>query len=221
MVQGLESIVRGIPEDTLVAVDAYHGFLAVPTDFSGLASRAFYVAGGYKYAMAGEGACFMHVPPEVAPRPRNTGWYAAFGALEGAVSGQVPYGPGGMRFAGATFDPSALYRLNGVMRWRQRLSLTTEKSRAHAHELQTHFVEGLRRLDRSLIDPATLVVPVEDPNRGQFLTFRTPQARELTNALKQKRVITDAREDRLRFGFGVYQDEADVDALLGVIASLP
>ncbi|MGA9521650.1 MAG: aminotransferase class V-fold PLP-dependent enzyme [Myxococcaceae bacterium] len=221
VVQGLESIVREIPEDTLVAVDAYHGFLAVPTDLSALATRAFYLAGGYKYAMAGEGACFLHVPPGVAPRPRNTGWYAAFGALEGSVAGQVPYGPGGMRFAGATFDPSALYRLNGVMRWRQRIGLTTEASRAHSHELQTRFVEGLRRLERPRIDPSTLVVPVEDPNRGQFLTFRTPQARELTNALKQKRVITDAREDRLRFGFGVYQDAADVEALLQVIAMLP
>ncbi len=220
VVRNLESIVRELPEDTLVAVDAYHGFLAVPTDFSALASKAFYLAGGYKYAMAGEGACFMHVPAGVAPRPRNTGWYAAFGALEGAVSGQVPYAPDGMRFAGATFDPTALYRLNGVMRWRARIGLTTERSRAHSHALQAHFVEGLRRLDQSRIDPADLVVPVDDLNRGQFLTFRTEHARTLTKTLQEKRVVTDAREDRLRFGFGVYQDEVDVDALLRVIATL-
>jgi selenocysteine lyase/cysteine desulfurase len=29
--------------------------------------------------------------------------------------------------------------------------------------------------------------------------------------------MTDARDDRLRFGFGVYQDEADVDRLLAVL----
>jgi selenocysteine lyase/cysteine desulfurase len=32
--------------------------------------------------------------------------------------------------------------------------------------------------------------------------------------MKQRRVITDARDDRWRFGFGPYQDEADVDRLL-------
>ena len=33
-------------------------------------------------------------------------------------------------------------------------------------------------------------------------------------------MLVDARGDRLRFGFGVAQDEADVDALLGRLASL-
>src|SRR5262249_54560637 len=42
--------------DRLVVIDGYHGFLARPTDLAGVADRAFYLAGGYKYAMAGEGA---------------------------------------------------------------------------------------------------------------------------------------------------------------------
>ena len=50
--------------DRLVVIDGYHGFLARPTDLSGIADRAFYVAGGYKCAMAGEGACFMHCPQQ-------------------------------------------------------------------------------------------------------------------------------------------------------------
>ena len=49
---------------TVVAIDGYHGFMAVPTDLSRIAGRAFYLAGGYKYAMAGEGVCFLHCPPE-------------------------------------------------------------------------------------------------------------------------------------------------------------
>ena len=38
-------------------------------------------------AMAGEGACFMHCPPAIAPRPRNTGWFASFGQLSVQGSG--------------------------------------------------------------------------------------------------------------------------------------
>jgi selenocysteine lyase/cysteine desulfurase len=220
VVPDLESVVRALPEESMVAVDAYHGFLAVPTDFSALAPRAFYLAGGYKYAMAGEGSCFMHVPAGIAPRPRNTGWFAAFGALEEAVSGKVPYAPDAMRFAGATFDPTALYRLNAVMDWRRAVGLTTERARQHAHALQTRFVEGLGNLSRRPVNPDTLMVPVDNPNRGQFLTFKTPSAKELTAKMGEKRVITDAREDRLRFGFGVYQDASDVDALLQRLGAL-
>ena len=35
-----------------------------------------------------------------------------------------------------------------------------------------------------------------------------------TNGCTSKGVITDFRGDRLRIGFGVYQDEEDVDRLL-------
>ena len=57
------------------------------------------------------------------------------------------------------------------------------------------------------------MVPLSHPARGQFLTFRTPEANVLSATLKLHRVITDARGDRLRFGFGPYQDEADVTEL--------
>jgi kynureninase len=64
------------------------------------------------------------------------------------------------------------------------------------------------------------VVGIDDTRRGQFLTFRTAEARALAQALKAKKVDTDARDDRLRFGFGVYQDDADVDALLERVNAL-
>ena len=210
----LDALVRALPADSLVVVDGYHGFLAVPTDFSSLASRAFYLAGGYKYAMSGEGVCFLPVPSSADVRPRNTGWFAAFGALDEKIAGRVPFASAGMRFMGATFDPTALYRFDAVMHWRDRIGLTTQKTREHAHGLQRRFVDGLARVPKRGLDQRQLVVPIDNPARGQFLTFRRDDAREFSAALKQQRVITDARDDRLRFGFGVYQDEHDVDALL-------
>ena len=68
--------------DTLIVVDGYHGYMALPTDLAAIEARAFYLSGGYKYAMAGEGVAFLHAPPGLVPRPRDTGWYAAFEALE-------------------------------------------------------------------------------------------------------------------------------------------
>lgn len=211
IVPEVTALAHALPSDALVCLDGYHGFCAVPTDLSGIAGRAFYLAGGYKYAMAGEGACFLHVPESAgALRPRNTGWFAAFGALQEKQAGRVPYAEGAARFFGATFDPSGLYRLMAALRWRQAQGLSTAKTRAHAHALQRRFLGGL---ERGPISPEQLVVPEED-RRGQFLTFRTPEAKGLSEALMKKRTITDARDDRLRFGFGPYQDEADVDAVL-------
>ena len=81
-------IVEAVREpETFVVIDGYHGFMAVPADISAIAHRAFYLAGGYKYAMAGEGCCFLHCPPGYGARPRDTGWYAGFDALEGGGSG--------------------------------------------------------------------------------------------------------------------------------------
>ena len=210
-VEHLDGLVDSLPRSAMVVIDGYHGFGAVPTSLHHVGSRAFYLAGGYKYAMSGEGVCFLHVPPTAAQlRPRNTGWFAAFDALGEKVAGQVPYSRGAMRFMGATFDPSGLYRFNAAMRWRQTVGLSTAHNRAHAHSLQHHFVSAL---PEGPVSAEQLVVPLSNPARGQFLTFRTPEAGAISATLKLHRVITDARDDRLRFGFGPYQDEADVAEL--------
>ena len=91
-----------------VVVDGYHAFMAVEAPLSpAAASRAFYLGGGYKYAMSGEGMAFLHCPPGFGPRPPLTGWYAEFDDLS-LPPGMVGYAPDAMRFMGATFDPSAL-----------------------------------------------------------------------------------------------------------------
>src|ERR1700680_2294226 len=120
----LHAITRAVHnEKTLVVFDGYHGFMALPTDFAANANRAFYLAGGYKYAMAGEGVCFMHCPSGLAMRPRDTGWFAAFGALSGTDETSIPYGIDGTRFMGATFDPTGLYRLGAVFDWMGEIGL--------------------------------------------------------------------------------------------------
>lgn len=199
--------------DSLIVIDGYHGFLARPTDLSGIAGRAFYLAGGYKYAMAGEGACFLHCPPGWAPRPRNTGWYAGFGALAKAQEG-VPYSEDGWRFMGSTFDPSGLYRLRASLEWLAAKGLDAATIHAHARALQRRFVDGLAAAAIGPFDPACLVVPVESPAIGNFLTFRNADAESWQKRLHDLNVVVDSRGDRLRVGFGLYQTAGDVDRLL-------
>lgn len=196
--------------DALLAVDGYHGFMARPTDWSALADRAFYIAGGYKYAMAGEGACFMHCPPGWGSRPRDTGWYAAFGALSAAQPGQVPYAQDGWRFMGATFDPSGLYRFNAAQLWLLSLGISVADIHRHAHELQRYFVS---RLPLGPLRGEQLVVPLDCADRGNFLTFELEGAEEAHRRLAEARIVVDRRGTRLRFGFGLYHGLADIDRL--------
>jgi selenocysteine lyase/cysteine desulfurase len=60
------------PEGPWVVIDGYHGFMALETDLSAIADKIFYLSGGYKYAMAGEGVCFLHTRLSRAGLPHLT-----------------------------------------------------------------------------------------------------------------------------------------------------
>lgn len=210
----LESIVSALSApDRFIVIDGYHGFLARPTDLSRVADRAFYMAGGYKYAMSGEGACFLHAPPGFGPRPRNTGWYAGFGALSEKQSG-VPYSEDGWRFMGATFDPSGLYRMRAVLGWLAEEGISADALHAHAVALQNRFLDALSPQPVGPFDEAQLVIPRSEAARGNFLTFEHPDAGLWYRRLHEIGIVTDVRGDRLRVGFGAYHTAEDVDRLI-------
>jgi kynureninase len=213
----LERIVRACPPTALVVIDGYHAFAALPVDLSAIADRAFYLAGGYKYAMTGEGACFLAVPRGTSLRPLSTGWFADFEGLSGEPRGALGYGDGGMRFFGATFDPSGLYRFNAVMRWLAGLGVDVAMIHAHAQGLQQRFIDALRRAPIPAL-PVDRLVPALGEPRGNFLTFALPQAEEVEAALNEHRVRIDRRRDRVRFGFGVYHDDDCIDRLMPRLA---
>lgn len=204
--------------EAMVVIDGYHGFLARPTDLSAVAGRCFYLAGGYKYAMSGEGVCFLHCPPGFGARPRDTGWYAAFAALAAKGDGRVAYSEDGWRFMGATFDPSGLFRMRAAMRWLAGQGLDAARIHAHARALGDRFLAALPvaglAVERLVVDPARYPI-------GNFLTFERDDAAALYRRLHDAGIVTDVRGRRLRFGFGLYQKAGDVDALIARMADLP
>ena len=50
-------------------------------------------------------------------------------------------------------------------------------------------------------------------SRGNFLVFRHGSARALHDGLLREQVLTDCRDDRLRIGFGIHHEPADVQEL--------
>lgn len=216
----LAQIVGSVPSDhTYVIVDGYHAFMALPTSLAAIQDRAFYLAGGYKYAMSGEGAAFAVAPPGYATRPVDTGWFASFGALAhaGAVPATVQYSTNGWRLAGSTFDPTGLFRFNAVQEWLNDLGVEVRDIHEHVRGLQEQFVAGAERVAGPLAGAELL--PGRTFERGHFLTYRHPDAARITATLAQRGVRVDHRGDRLRFGFGVYHSTTDVEHLLRAVAA--
>jgi selenocysteine lyase/cysteine desulfurase len=83
--------------------------------------------------------------------------------------------------------------------------------------MQKHFLDGLARLGRASLGARHLVPPAGAP-RGNFLAFDVDDAEALHARLVAQDVVIDRRERRLRFGFGVYHEEADVNALLDAVS---
>lgn len=198
-------------EGTVMVVDGYHGFAAIPTDLSSLEGKVFYLGGGYKYAQAGEGACFM-VIPQGDWRPLYTGWFAEFGELSSPPGSKVGYTKDWLAFMGSTQDPSGWYRFNAVWDLFQGLEMDVPSIHAYVMTLQKKFLSTLdsQFLTRFALKP--LYHP-EIPHHGHFLTFESPsesEAAKLENLLKEAGIIIDRRGPRIRFGFGLYQDENDI-----------
>ncbi len=214
-VEQLAALAR--PGGPWVVIDGYHAFMAIDRPFDAAsASSAFYLGGGYKYAMAGEGCAFMHAPPGFGERPRITGWYAEFEDLS-LAPGLVGYAKDASRWLGATFDPSGLYRFNAVQRMLAENGLTTARISGHTAELQAQTLESI---GQTALASTEILNPLGDGPHARFLAFRSADAQRWYAALKAQDCITDVRGDVLRIGFGIYQDESDVERLVQLLRGL-
>ncbi|WP_438865644.1 aminotransferase class V-fold PLP-dependent enzyme [Neptunicella sp.] len=213
-VEDLPRLINAIHQpDGITVVDGYHGFMALPTDLSALKDKIFYLAGSYKYAQGGEGCCFAHVPADCQLRPLYTGWFAEFGELDHAKTGDVNYATNAMRFAGSTMDFGALYRLDAVLALFADMQLKVDTIHHYVKDLQTRFLQKLELLQHPLLNRTTLLMNNPDWH-GHFLTFKlahTDQVMELADYLKQHNIVVDNRGDRLRFGFALYHNASEYD----------
>jgi len=198
-------------------VDAYHHLNVVPFDLASMGlTDAFVTGGGYKYCQLGEGNGFLRVPPGRHMRPVLTGWFAEFAALDAPrVDQRVRYGPGAAAFGGATYDPTSHYRAAAVFDFHVQQGLTPDRlreiSRRQVALLKSHF----EALDLSA--DVARVVPVPDAMRAGFLAIRTRRAADLSRALRERGVFTDARGETLRLGPAPYLEDSQLAAGIAVL----
>jgi len=199
-------------------VDAYHHLNAVPFSLAAAGlGDAFVVGGGYKYCQLGEGNCFLRVPPgRDALRPVVTGWFSEFAHLAAPAAGEVVYGAGPARWAGATYDPTSHYRAARVFAFFAEQELTPELLRTVSQHQIGVLAAGFDALD---FDPHVIArdraVPLAEI--GGFLALRSPAAAAIAERLRTRGVLTDVRGDLLRLGPAPYLSD---DQLAAAIAAL-
>jgi kynureninase len=192
-------------------VDVYHalGVMPFPPAGQGLES-AWVVGGGYKYLQLGEGNCFLRLPPQADElRPALTGWFSEFAELAGEkVPGAVEYPKGGMRFAGATYDPTSHYRAARVFDFFEQHGLTPEA-------LRENYLRQTTLLAELLGDQET-----RREQFGGFLALQIANADELSRRLAEQGVLTDSRNRHLRLGPAPYLSDEQLEAAVQALRSV-
>lgn len=210
----ISELAQNKPKDTILVIDGYHGFCAVPTDLSSLENKIYYLAGGYKYAQAGEGMCFMAIPENCPLRPVYTGWFASFSTLEDEASDLIQYDNNGWRFWGSTQDFSALYRFVKVWDQFDSMGLNSIKIHRYIKDLQEYFVANFKANNH--------LISTNLNELGHFLTLRFSSysnAQQAHQYLLSRDILTDFRGNRLRIGLGIYLTQTELDVALKVFNS--
>jgi kynureninase len=217
IVPQLGSLARACAEaGAELLVDAYHALGALPFEIADLElEAAWVVGGGYKYLQLGEGNCFLRLPPQAEElRPVLTGWFAEFDELASErEDGSVPYGSGGTRFAGSTYDPTSHYRGARVFDFFVERGLSPEFLRtAYLHQtaLLARCVDALDAPERVLRREQD--VPLD--RFGGFLALECPRASDVAKRLAEAGVLTDARGQFLRLGPAPYLSDDQLEAAI-------
>ena len=84
---------------------------------------------------------------------------------------------------------------------------------AHCAALRERLIGMIEAGDAGALREAEVLRPNGSGHQARFISLRHPKATAWKAALFEGDVITDARDDVLRIGIGLYHDAADLDAL--------
>lgn len=188
-------------------LDGYHHYAAIPFNLGPFEDQLYYLGGGYKYAQAGEGICFMTLPKKCSVRPLITGWFAGFNELQ-TLKEDVHFEDSGMRFWGSTIDFTAFYRFQAVWSFFEQENLSIRDFHQYVRELQKELIQ-----DNPYFDYLT---ENELSSLGHFLSLDCGQqenANTIFTFLRKRNIVTDFRGRYLRIGLAPYQTKQDVQLL--------
>ena len=181
VIKNLSKIIQSVKDPTtMIVIDGYHGFMAIPTDLKEIEERVFYIAGN---AQGGDGCCFMAMPNLSVNCP------AQFSPLDRLSDG--------------------LCRLHALLLLFKKNNITVEIIHEHIKKMQKNFRDHLLKIDHHYLCEKN-ILSVDYNHHGHFFAFALPSplhTQNLHDELRSHRIWTDYTASRLRFGFGPYQND--------------
>ena len=169
----------------------------------------FAVGTSLKYLCGGPGAAYLWAQPDTADRsaPLDVGWFSHEDPFEFDIH-HFKYAPGAQRYMGGT--PSIAPFAGAAAGHAILNHYGAEKIYAHNQRLMS-------RLHAALPEGAALSTSVEGA-RGSGAIIKVRDYDAAAASLAEAGVIHDTRLGAVRISVHLYNDEDDIDALLGAIA---
>jgi kynureninase len=193
----------------LCLADSYQAAGSVELDVRELGVD-FVTGGTVKYLLASAGLGFLYVRRDLLERllPTQTGWFADEDIFQMDISDYSPAADARRFDAGTPPVPNIYAGVAGI-------SLVEEAGvaaiEAHVRGLTARLIDGLDELG------ATVVTPRDPARRGALVCVRSTDVARLVGELEEERIVTSARDDRLRISLHLYNTDEDVDAVLAAL----
>ncbi|MFO1468914.1 MAG: aminotransferase class V-fold PLP-dependent enzyme [Steroidobacteraceae bacterium] len=196
----------------LMLVDCYQAAGAMDIDVKAL-DVDFAVGGMLKYLLGTAGIGFLYVRGELIADlvPTHSGWFAQrdIGAMN--IFSNDP-SPTARRFEAGTPPVVNAYATEAGLSLLLEVGTPAIEQRVRA--LTRHCLDRLREIGW----PS--VTPDDDARRGPMVCIRSRDAAGLNKELLGRDIVTSYRDRNLRATFHFYNDDEDVEALVGALASL-
>jgi selenocysteine lyase/cysteine desulfurase len=170
----------------------------------------YLVAGALKYLLGIPGIAFLYVRSGLvdAVPPRLTGW---FGRVDPFAfdSRRLDFPDHARRFEVGTHSVASAYGAVAGMRM-----LSTVDPLA----VKEHVARLVSQLHERLVDAGERIGSPSDPLlRGPQVAVRDDDPEDLAAFLRERRIVTSPRGQLLRLSLHYYNNEADLDAVVGGI----
>jgi selenocysteine lyase/cysteine desulfurase len=170
----------------------------------------FLVGGTQKYLLGSSGLAFLYVKAELARTlvPTVSGWHAQAHQEEMDIFHNEP-APDARRFQQGTPAMPTLY--SGEAGLDLILELGTREIEAYVRQLSG------RCMDRLAAASIAVATPRADGLRGPMIAIPSLDAPALVARLSEAGIVTSSRDGNVRVMFHAYNNDADVDRLIGAL----
>jgi selenocysteine lyase/cysteine desulfurase len=192
-----------------VFLDDYQRTGSGPIDVHALGID-FMVTGCLKYLLAAAGVAFLYVRRDLIDRlePTITGWFGRINPFAFRID-ELDWAPTASRFESGTPPVPNAYAALGALELLDRIG----------YDAIGRQVARLVERYRSLVHASGFVAltPPEPDARGPLVVIQSSDAPALVSRLAARGIVASCRGNGLRVSFHAYNNEADVDAVVGAL----